>query len=255
MFAFRFAHAGPIVLLCAAVTAPVLAQDATGQTNGAPPSSRAPSEFALRSEGDLTVTQSRPFGQFGDNVGFGYGVSGAYLFHLDRAGVLSLRADAGYLKYGGESKNVPLSPTIGGRIQVKVSTNNYVVPVSVGPQLTWPHGPIQPYVNAGIGGQFFYTESSIDDGNDDDLSNISTTNQHDQTLSWIMGGGVYIPVYAKQMTAMLDLGVEYFTGGHAQYLRPGSITDLPNAQIQINPLDSDTHMLLVRIGMTLGMRR
>ena len=69
------------------------------------------------------------------------------------------------------------------------------------------------------------------------------------------GGGVYIPIHSNKVNVMLDAGVQYFAGGRAQYLRPGSITDLPNSQIQINPLESDTHMLVVRLGLRVGAVR
>jgi hypothetical protein len=208
----------------------------------------------LRSAGEFTVMQSRPAGDFGNNVGLGYGANAAYLYQLDRAGILSLRADLGFIDYGNESKRVPLSPTIGGRIQVKVSTRNYIVPVSIGPQLTWPTGSIRPYVNAGFGGQFFVTQSSVD-GSNDSYSGLSTTNQHDQTHAWVAGGGVYVPIAARRVNVMLDAGVQYFTGGRAQYLRPGSIGDLPDSQIQINALESKTEMLVVRLGVRVGAVR
>ena len=237
-------------LLCVVSAASATAQDSTGAR--APRRDEGPpSEWARRSAGVFSIIQSRPAGQFGDNIGLGYGGNAAYLFSLDPAGILSLRTDVGFIDYGNESKRVPLSSTIGGRIQVKVSTNNFIVPVSIGPQLTWPTGSVRPYVNAGFGGQFFYTQSSVE-GEDDSFTNLSTTNQHDATKSWIVGGGVYVPVYARRVNVMLDAGVQYFTGGHAQYLRPGSIIDLPNAQIQINPLESDTHMLVVRMGVRVG---
>lgn len=242
-------------LLCAALTTPtpLLAQDSTAgihriDTRG------TPSEFARRSSGELSFIQSRPTGAFAQNIGFGYGGNAAYLFRLDNAGVLSLRADLGFLGYGSESVRKPLSSTIGGRITVKVSTDNYIVPVSIGPQLTWPRGAVRPYVNAGVGGQFFYTQSSVD-GDETGLSQFSTTNQHDQTSSWVAGGGVYVPVSTKRVDAQLDFGVRYFATGHAQYLRPGSIQDLPNSQILITPLESDTHMMLVHLGVKLGVGR
>jgi hypothetical protein len=240
---------GAFALLFAVAATPAFAQDSTR-----PPVHSRQSEFALRSAGELTVVQSRPTGEFGTNIGLGYGGNAAYLYQLDRAGILSLRADVGFIDYGNESKRVPLSSTIGGRIQVKVSTNNYIVPVSVGPQLTWPTGSVRPYVNAGFGGQFFFTESSID-GTNDSYSGLSTTNQHDETHAWVLGGGVYVPVHSSKVNVMLDAGVQYFTGGRAQYLRPGSIIDLPNSQIQINPLESSTQMLVVRLGVRIGAVR
>ncbi|HTJ22876.1 MAG TPA: hypothetical protein VL383_10810 [Gemmatimonadaceae bacterium] len=248
MSAIRFV---PVALLLVLTGAPVFAQDSGGSS---PRQGRGPSEFALRSAGDFTFIQSRPTGAFADNIGLGYGVNAAYLYQLDRDGILSLRADLGFLGYGHESKRVPLSSTIGGRIQVRVSTTNYIVPVSIGPQLTWPTGNVRPYVNGGFGGQFFYTQSSID-GNNGSTTDFSTTNQHDQTHAWVAGGGVYVPIHSRKVNVMLDAGVQYFTDGRAQYLRPGSIIDLPDAQIQINPLESDTHMLVVRLGVRVGAAR
>lgn len=237
-------------LLCLASAASAAAQDST-RARAPRHDEGPPSEWARRSAGVFSIIQSRPAGQFGDNVGLGYGGNAAYLFSLDRAGILSLRTDVGFIDYGSESKRVPLSSTIGGRIQVKVSTNNFIVPVSIGPQLTWPRGSVRPYVNAGFGGQFFFTESSVDGANDA-YTDLSTTNQHDGTKSWVVGGGVYLPLYSRRVNVMLDAGVQYFTGGHARYLRPGSIVDLPDAQIQINPLESDTHMMVVRVGVRVG---
>jgi len=211
------------------------------------------SEFARRSSGSFAITQSRPIGGLKDNIGLGYGGSGAYVFRLDRAGWLSLRADAALVDYGHESMRVPLSSTIGGRIQVKVITSNYIIPVSIGPQLMWPTGSIRPYVTAGVGGQFFFTDSRIA-GTDGTSDGLSTTNQSDQTGTWVAGGGVYVPLTNKRgVNASLDLGVQYINGGHAQYLRPGSIEDLPNSQIRITPLESETRMTLVRLGVRIGL--
>jgi opacity protein-like surface antigen len=212
-----------------------------------------PPEFARRSSGSVAFIQSRPMGGLKDNIGLGYGANGTYMFRLDHAGALSLRADVAFVDYGHESMRVPLSPTIGGRIQVKVVTSNYIVPVSVGPQLMWPTGHVRPYVTAGIGGQFFYTDSRID-GNDESSDALRTTNQSDGTAAWVAGGGLYVPLTNKTgVNASLDLGIQYINGGRAQYLRPGSIQDLPNAQIRITPLESETRMTLVRLGVRIGL--
>jgi hypothetical protein len=246
MYALRI---GGAAMFSIALAAPVVAQDSA--SCNCPRRDHNPSEFALRSSGSFAFFQGRPIGALQKNIGFGYGGSAAYLFRLDRQGIWSLRADLGFAGYGEESKRVPLSPTIGGRIQVKVSTDNFVVPMSIGPQLTWPSGVIRPYVNAGVGAQAFFTWSSVD-GNDEGHS-LTTTNQSDWTATWTAGGGFYVPVHEGTTKVMLDLGVQYLTGGHATYLRPGSIVDLPNSQIQINPLESDTHMLLVRVGVKVGL--
>ena len=244
-------HVARAAVLCIAVAAPVVAQD-SASCNCRRRHERTPSEFELRSSGSFTFTQSRPVGALQQNIGLGYGVNGAYLLRLDHVGILSLRTDLGILAYGNESKHVPLSSTIGGRIQVRVSTNNYIVPMSIGPQLTWPTGLVRPYVNAGIGGQVFFTESHVD-GVDDKHDFASTTNQSDVASSWVAGGGIYVPLYQKRTKVLLDIGVQYANGGTARYLRPGSIVDLPNSQIQITPFESTTHMLLVRVGVKVGL--
>jgi hypothetical protein len=226
------------LLLGLSAAAPVAAQDSTichcRRVDG------PPSEFARRSSGSFTFIQSRPLGGLSDNIGFGYGLNAAYLLRLDRPGYLSLRADAGFVDYGNESFRVPLSNTVGGRVQVKVSTNNYIIPLSIGPQLAMPTGLIRPYVN-GV------------EGSDDSYDFANTTNQHDWTSTWVAGGGVYVPIYSKKMSVLIDAGIQYFGAGHARYLRPGSIQDLPNAQIRITPLESETRLALVHIGVRLGL--
>jgi hypothetical protein len=107
-------------------------------------------------------------------------------------------------------------------------------------------------VNAGVGGQFFFTQSHLD-GADDNDSFASTTNQHDFTANWVAGGGLYLPVYEGKTKVSIDLGAQYLAGGRARYLRPGSIVDLSNSQIQIIELESTTHMLLVRVGVKIGL--
>jgi hypothetical protein len=206
-------------------------------------------EFERRSSGSIAFVQVRPLADLARNIGFGYGGMGTYVFRLDHNGILGLRADVGITGYGQESENVPLSSTIGGRIRVDVTTTNYMVPFSIGPQLSVPIGRAQTYVNAGFGGQAFYTQSEVN-GDDDSFDFAHTTNQQDVTRTWVFGGGMLLPVYEGRPRVLVDLGAQYYTGGHAQYLRPGSIQDAP---FQINPLESDTHMLLVRLGIHITL--
>jgi hypothetical protein len=244
MYDSRFLRAA---LISIAAASPLLAQDSACVDCG-----RQRSELARRSSGSFSFVQARPLGGLADNIGFGYGLDAAYLLRLDQKGYLSLRANVGFTQYGSESMRVPLSPTVGGRIQVKVSTDNYMVPMSIGPQLSIPTGPVRPYINGGIGAQAFFTESHID-GSDDNEDFAHTTNQHDWTSSWVAGGGVLVPLYMKKVSVLLDLGVQYFGSGHARYLRPGSIEDLPNAQIRITSFESDTRLALVHLGVRIGL--
>jgi len=235
-------------LLLAIAASASAAQDSTAYRS----TNRGPSELARRSAGSITVVQSRPQGAFGRNVGLGYGLDGAYLLRLDDAGVWSLRLSAGIISYGGESRRTPLSESVGGRVLVDLKTDNYIAPMSIGPQLTWPTGSIRPYVNAGVGGQVLFTQSRLE-STSDHTAFASTTNHSSFAPAWSVGGGVYMPVYAGKTKVQLDLGMQYLNGGRTQYLAPGSITDLPGAQTAVTPLESATHLVIVRFGARIGL--
>ena len=76
-----------------------------------------------------------------------------------------------------------------------------------------------------------------------DLAAMASTTNHSAFVgSWALGGGVYMPVSVGTRQVQLDLGVQYFGGGTARYLAPGSIVDLPGAQISVTPLESTGSM-------------
>ena len=87
---------------------------------------------------------------------------------------------------------------------------------------------------------------------DYDGGNFDTRNYSDGTPTWTVGTGVHVPlVMGRTTTVLLDIGAEYFTGGEASYLRKGSIVDLPNAQIEIHPLHSETRFVNVMVGVRI----
>jgi hypothetical protein len=235
------------VLTAAAFLGPVAS--ASGQI---PAQEREPSLFERRASGSIDALVIQPTGALHDNIDTGIGIGLAGLFRLSDSGPVSLRADLGIGGYGEESKRVPLSPTVGGRIQVDVTTTNYVAVGSFGPQLTLPYGPVRPYVNAGFAFQVFFTESTVE-GADDSYQFANTTNQSDWTPAFTAGGGLYVPLRTAKVPVLLDLGVTWYTGGHASYLKPGSIEDLPNAQIRITPMESATPFVLMRLGVKIGL--
>ena len=209
-------------------------------------------QLALRSSLSISAIQTRPQGALGHNIDFGYGVNGAYQFRIDKSGFVSLRADVGVVGYGSDSKRSALSESVGDRIQVNVRTTNYIMPMSVGPQLMWPTGALRPYVNAGVGAQAFFTESDVE-GSTDHSPFATTTNQSDVTSLWTAGGGIYVPVVAGTTNVQLDVGLQYLNGGRARYLAPGSIVDLPGGHVAISPMESATHLVVLRLGARIGL--
>jgi len=142
--------------------------------------------------------------------------------------------------------------TVGDRVQVRTRTSNYVFPMTIGPQLAWPSGPVRPYVNAGVGAQAFVTESDVE-GVDDLFVIARSTNQSDATLVWVAGGGITVPIVRGATRAQLDLSMQYINGGRARYLAPGSIIDLQGGEVRISSLESTTHLVMLRVGARIGL--
>ena len=115
----------------------------------------------------------------------------------------------------------------------------------------FPEGWIRPYVNGGVGVIWFATTSSVDGTDGGGGDSFATRNYSDGTPTWTVGTGIHVPLVRRTTAVLLDLGVEYFYGGEASYLRKGSIVDLPNAQIEIHPLRSETRFLNVTAGVRI----
>jgi hypothetical protein len=227
-----------VLTALAAVNAPMaLAQDGAKRT--------AVGAFGV------SLVQTRPVGALGSNIGFGYGVAGTFVLPLDRAGVLSLRAGVGASQYGSDTDRTAFSETVGGRVEVDVRTSNIVAPADVGLELTLPAGPVRPYVNTGAALLWFFTESSVEPTSG--VGTLATTvNQSDLALGWTFGGGFYVPLRSGARNVMLDIGGQFVRGGNARYLAPGSISDLPNGEISIEPMESSTHLVTLRLGVRFG---
>lgn len=200
----------------------------------------------------LSLTYGVPQKEFRQNVrqGFGLDITGHY--KLDQQGIFSIGGEAGFLGYGRETKRVPLSSTIGGRITVDLTTSNNIFWMGLGPQVTAPSGPVRPYVNGTAGFAVFWTESSVQ-GRFDDEDFAKTTNYDDVTFAWTGGAGLLIPFGASQQGG-LDIGVRYHGNGNTQYLRRGDIIDLPNGGVQLRVREGETPLLLWRLGVRWGLR-
>lgn len=207
--------------------------------------------IARRLSGSIGVVQMRPVGEFKQYVGLSYGVAGDAMFRLDRRGVIALRAEVGWIDYGEESKRVPLSSTIGGRVQVDVKTTNQILVAGFGPQLTVPSGILRPYVGATVGLTDFFTTSGVE-GPDDNYDFANTTNHSMAKVAWTSNAGLYVPLHYGSTPVLLDLGVRYVASGRMSYLRKGGIVDLADNRIALNPTTSETRFLAYRIGIRLG---
>jgi hypothetical protein len=201
----------------------------------------------------VALDYAQPVGDFHRYVDQGFGIEVGWLHAFDRDGIVGLRVDGGYLIYGHQTKRVPLSSTIGGRILVDVSTNNNIIFFGVGPQILLPGRVLRPYLAGSLGLAYFFTESSVE-GSTNTTPFAQTKNFDDATLAATGLAGLYIPLSRGRTPVSLDIGARYHWNGQASYLREGSIQDNPDNTVTITPLRSETDLVTWRIGVAIGAR-
>ena len=197
---------------------------------------------------------ARPNGEFADYVKHGGGLNAAITYPLTTEGPLALRADAGFIVYGSETRRVCFSRTVGCRVTLDLTTTNSIAYLNVGPQLTLPHGPVRPYANAGAGFSYFGTSSTVE-GSGDTEPFASTNNFDDITFMWAAGGGVMIRLSEGRTPVFLDLGGRYNGNGRVKYLKKGDIQDNPDGSITITPTESEANLWQFKLGVTIGQRQ
>ena len=230
----------PLALLLALVAAPAPAAAQGGKMG--------PVQARLGAAFDLAV----PVGEFHDFVDTGAGVRGFGMLALDRSGVLGLRLDASYVVYGHQTRRVPLSPTV-PLIDVDVSTDNQIMFGSLGPQLTFPIGPVRPFLRGGVGVSYFATTSKAR-GTSSSGDFASTTNQDDLNFALEGGGGLWIHLGGSRTPIDLSLEATYVHNGRARYLRKESIVTHPDGSVTLNPVESATNLVTFDVGLVFGIR-
>jgi hypothetical protein len=200
---------------------------------------------------------TEPIGEFRKNLSNHVGGGGSLLYHIDRTGFFGLRFDVSGIFYGSETRQVPISESIGGRILLDETTRNSITTISFGPELAWPKGRIRPYINGGISTLLFRTTTSLE-GTDSEGNVISTTNFKDNAGAWFVGGGVRVPIGSSNVALRaitLEFGARYHSGATASYLQQGSIQDLPGGAITITPLMSRTPYIAYVAGIRVRIPR
>lgn len=200
----------------------------------------------------IRFSAADPVGEFGELVERGWGgvIDGS--FPVDASGAFRLRGEAGFIVYGHEELSVCLPVPGGCRVGLDLTTTNNIFHLGLGPELTLPGGPIEPYVNATAGLSYFLTHSSLSgDGNFDDFA--SDDNYSDLVGTFGVGGGLRTRIAGGATPIFLDFGVQYRRNGVAEYLREGDIVDHPDGSITIFPNRSEANLVTYQIGITFGL--
>ncbi|MEJ2187393.1 MAG: hypothetical protein P8Z36_15910 [Gemmatimonadota bacterium] len=200
----------------------------------------------------ITAQVAQPVGQFADYVGTGWGLGGSFLLPFGRSPWFGLRADAGFVIYGYESRDVCFSQTVGCRVTLDLTTTNDILYAGIGPQLMLPLGPVQPYVNAAAQLSYFSTSSALN-GSDSYDSFANTTNFDDLTAAWSAGGGVSIALPIRRTQVAIDVGARLHHNGVVRYLREGDIQDNADGSITLHPQRSEANLVVYHIGVRIGV--
>ncbi len=202
--------------------------------------------------GGLTVAQPR--GEFADYVNVGIGIGGFFRAGLDRHGILSLRADLGFMTYGRETQRIPLSETVGTLIEADLTTSNNIVVVGLGPEVAIPVGPARLYGVGSAGYTYFHTDSELEGTRQDQEPLFRTRNHSDGGFAWSGGGGLQVQVSGGRTPILVDLGATYHANGRREYVtRDGIIADA-EGRPDIETTRSDADFLVWRLGVSVGLR-
>src|SRR5690349_19841297 len=143
-----------------------------------------------RAYGDINFAIAQPLGAFNDFIGEGYGITGGFVWNLDRDRVFGIRAEGGFVQYGNERTGVCF---VSCRVPLDINTSNDIAFGGIGPQITVPAGPFRPYLNATAGFSYFFTHSSVS-GENDYETHFDATNHDDAVFALTGGGGFPIPL-------------------------------------------------------------
>ena len=205
----------------------------------------------------INIIFAAPQNEFSNNVknmGFGIGMEGLYYFDNGRI-PFGVGLNIGFINYGNENLNVPLSTTLPG-VTVNLSRTNNLANFHLLFQLTTNTITVRPYLDLLFGGNYLFTESKVTDENA--ANDIATsTNISDYAWSYGFGGGLAIKIYepdpmdiSQLGTLFLDFKARYLRGTEAEYLTEGSIIGHPNGTVTLLPSISKTDLLQIQIGVT-----
>ncbi|NIM48063.1 MAG: hypothetical protein GTN78_00670 [Gemmatimonadales bacterium] len=204
-----------------------------------------------RSAIGIHAALARPVGEFQNFVRWGGGFGLYGLINLDRGRHIGLRMDGLLVIYGHESFDAPLSSTV-RRVWVDVDTDNMILALGIGPQITLGTGRFRPYVYGTAGFSYFATVSSV--GGTAGYSDFaSTTNFDDLSLALTGGGGVMLRLSRGRHPIFLDFSAQSTYNGEVEYLRRGGVRENPDGSLTLFPIRSETNLVTFRAGVAIGI--
>ena len=195
----------------------------------------------------LSFVAAKPIGEMGTLVDQGFGVETSGGIPMAAGGHLRMRVDLGVVIYGWEEV---FYCDFTCRVGSEVTTTNSILYATVGPEIVFARGDIEPYVHAGAGLSVFATSSNMDDEYGYGPY-METTNYSDTVLRWRYGGGLRVRAGSR---TFVDFGVEKVDNQVANYLTEGDVVDQPDGSVLLYPNRSDADLMSFRVGVSFVLR-
>ena len=158
-----------------------------------------------------------------------------------------------FMNYGSSSRTEPFSPNIPD-VLLKVTNNNELITGHLFARAGNFSNTYQPYAEALLGFNYFFTETSVSPNGDGESVIARTTNQDDFSASYGLGWGISGRIYQKPesetakiqapSSILLDLNMRYLFGTYAEYIKKGGIT-VTDGQVNIEKMKSRTDMVMI----------
>lgn len=200
----------------------------------------------------ISATLARPIGEFQDFVDWGVGLSLGSVVNLRPTSWVGIRFEGSVIDYGLESDFT--SVNLGDRIRrnVTLNTNNLILSLGVGPQLTLGRGRLRPYGYGTLGFSYFATvTSAVPVPGGEPL--LSDTNFDHLNPALSGGVGMLLRVGRGTHAVSLDLAVHTQINGETTYLRPGGILPGPPGSLSFDPVESVANLVAIRLGVAFGV--
>lgn len=199
--------------------------------------------------GGLALTVAVPLDEFQTYAGAGVGVGAFLLWNFAEPRGLGLRLEGLLIDYGGETRDAFVNGTI-NQPDLRAETDHLIIAPFLGPQLSVARGNVRPYVNAGIGPAFFLTteELKVDKSFGFGSDGLGGSTVYDDVAVAATGGaGLWIRV---RDNAFLTLSAQYLATTRVSYLAEGLVRTTSNGFVEVRPVESPVHVLLLQVGVS-----
>lgn len=212
-------------------------------------------DISKAQQAGINLSLAIPQGEFADHVdNLGGGLSGEFMILSPKpTSPIGFGFDIGYYIYGRENRsetlyNIP-------EVFVRVSRTNNLVNFHLIFELGLPSGRVRPYVQGLFGGEYLYTETSVN-SEANDYPFASSINYDDWGWSYGVGAGVSILLSGDPISEIgavyLDFKGRYLLGSEATYLKEGSVA-VSGQQVRYYPSESRTDLLTIHAGVRFAL--